>query len=58
MSTTSDLSAFSDSGEVAKWASPFVSWAVGTQMLVSEDAFIRPSRALTIEELNGILMGL
>ena len=54
----SDLSSFSDSGEVSEWAEAAVSWAVAEGVLHGHDGLLEPARALTRAEAAALMVNL
>ena len=54
----SDLSSFSDSGEVSEWAEAAVEWAVAEGVLHGHDGLLEPARALTRAEAAALMANL
>ena len=54
----SDLSSFSDSGEVSEWAEAAVEWAVAEGVLHGHDGLLEPARSLTRAEAAALMANL
>ncbi len=56
--SASDLSPFSDAGEVSEWALGAVSWAVSDGVLHGHDGLLEPARVLTRAEAAALMANL